>query len=292
MPTLSVIMVNKNHSYFLRESLKSISNQTYQDYEIILIDGNSTDGSQEIANSVPKLHLLVSTDRSGAEAYARGINLAKGKYMAFMTSTDYFIDAKWFEKAINELENNPAFSLVYGWHCIQNKGDLKNVGKVNFTRHRQAFFHWLTTTETFFELAFIAHSNVVRNCVSPLVDFEKSIEDLKEDLFFRLRYNFMKQGYVSKFLDLKVCFQRAHDNRVSDKARDFFTRHIHIYRDSVSEFRKNLSYKPIVKFALRDHVQKKISNLFFLPFFSVFPRYLFFKIKSKFLFQYKSIQRN
>lgn len=94
-PKVSVIVPNFNHAPFLSQRIESILNQTYQDFELILIDDCSTDNSREILSSYrehPKVtHLIFNEKNSGSpfKQWNKGIQLARGEYIWIAESDDY-----------------------------------------------------------------------------------------------------------------------------------------------------------------------------------------------------------
>lgn len=91
-PLFSIITINFNNLKGLIETCESVSNQTCHDYEHIVIDGGSTDGSSEwIQAHVPQFTYWVSEHDKGCyHAMNKGIKVAKGEYIIFMNSGDYF----------------------------------------------------------------------------------------------------------------------------------------------------------------------------------------------------------
>ncbi len=92
-PTLSIITVNFNNNRGLKQTLESIKVQTYKDYEHIIIDADSTDGSKEtIANySKETSHLtywVSEKDKGIYDGMNKGIRQAKGEYLYFLNSGD------------------------------------------------------------------------------------------------------------------------------------------------------------------------------------------------------------
>ncbi len=91
-PLVSIIIPNFNHSRFLRERLESVFNQTFEDFEVILLDDASTDSSVEILEEYAKdprvSHLVVNKENSGSpfRQWQRGIELSQGKYCLLYTS--------------------------------------------------------------------------------------------------------------------------------------------------------------------------------------------------------------
>lgn len=93
-PLVSIIIPNFNHSRFLRERLESVFNQTFEDFEVILLDDASTDSSVEILEEYAKdprvSHLVVNKENSGSpfRQWQRGIELSQGKYIWIAESDD------------------------------------------------------------------------------------------------------------------------------------------------------------------------------------------------------------
>jgi glycosyltransferase involved in cell wall biosynthesis len=94
MPKLSIITINYNNCEGLQKTIQSVFGQTFKNYEYIIIDGGSTDGSTEIIkNLTDDLAYWVSEPDKGIyNAMNKGIVQAKGEYLQFLNSGDFFID--------------------------------------------------------------------------------------------------------------------------------------------------------------------------------------------------------
>lgn len=93
-PTLSIITVNFNNNPGLQETIRSVQSQSYTDYEHIIIDANSVDGSKETiirySAESPYLSYWVSEPDKGIyDGMNKGIEHAKGKYIYFLNSGDF-----------------------------------------------------------------------------------------------------------------------------------------------------------------------------------------------------------
>lgn len=102
MPKISIITVNLNNSEGLRRTLDSIEAQSFQDFQFIVVDGDSTDQSKQlIANRDAIIDLQISESDTGVyNAMNKGIALATGDYLLFLNSGDHFIDANSLQDAI------------------------------------------------------------------------------------------------------------------------------------------------------------------------------------------------
>lgn len=118
-PLVSVIMPVYNAGDFLMEAIESILNQTYHNFELIIIDDCSTDNSLSIINSYkskyPEKIKVVKTKKNlncgGDRCANKGLKYAKGKYVARMDADD-IAHPKRLEKQVAFLEKNPSIFLV------------------------------------------------------------------------------------------------------------------------------------------------------------------------------------
>jgi len=110
---LSIITINYNNADGLKKTIESVINQTSHDFEYIVIDGGSTDGSVEVIKQYSgKLAYWVSEKDAGLyNAMNKGILKAKGEYCQFLNSGDWLTDNKVVAKM---LEAMPDCSIFYG----------------------------------------------------------------------------------------------------------------------------------------------------------------------------------
>ncbi|MBI9042253.1 MAG: glycosyltransferase [Lutibacter sp.] len=94
MPLISIITINFNNLEGLKKTMQSVFEQTYKNFEYIVIDGGSTDGSAAyIENHKDTIDYWVSeTDTGIYNAMNKGIKVAKGEYLLFLNSGDHLIN--------------------------------------------------------------------------------------------------------------------------------------------------------------------------------------------------------
>ncbi len=126
MPKVSIILPNYNHAEYLPKRLESIQNQTFKDWELILLDDCSTDGSHEIlrqfADGRPEIQTVFNKKNSGSPFYQwnRGAAMANGDYLWFAESDD-FCDDKLLEKLVPILDKYSAVSIAYAQTYLVNE---------------------------------------------------------------------------------------------------------------------------------------------------------------------------
>lgn len=109
MPRISVIMPVYNAEKYLREAIDSILVQSYTDFELIVINDCSTDGTEKIVLSYqdPRIVYVKNEKNLGvAETLNRGLHVARGEYIARMDADDRSVSHR-FEKQVDYLDKNP-----------------------------------------------------------------------------------------------------------------------------------------------------------------------------------------
>lgn len=115
-PKISVIMPTYNRCEFLKESLKSILEQTYKDFELIIVDDCSTDGTKEYIEKTCKKDLRIKYIRNQTHQHYNyglrlGCKIAKGEYIARMDDDDISLSTR-FAKQVKFLDENPDITVV------------------------------------------------------------------------------------------------------------------------------------------------------------------------------------
>jgi glycosyltransferase involved in cell wall biosynthesis len=108
-PLVSVIIPTRNRAALLARSIASVLAQTWRDFELIVVNDASTDGTRELLASIadPRLRVLHRDNNKGAAAARNaGIALARGKYLGFQDDDDYWLAQK-LEKQVAALEAAP-----------------------------------------------------------------------------------------------------------------------------------------------------------------------------------------
>jgi glycosyltransferase involved in cell wall biosynthesis len=127
-PAISVIIPTYNRSHLIGKSIQSVLNQTYSNFELIVVDDGSTDGTGEVVKAIndKRLKYILCNKNIGAAAARNvGIRLAKGDFIAFQDDDDEWLPKK-LEKQIEIIEkSSPEVGVVYTALC-RKKGN-KNI---------------------------------------------------------------------------------------------------------------------------------------------------------------------
>lgn len=113
-PLISVIMSTYNEEKYIETSLKSLLNQTFQDFEIIIVDDASTDNTRQLIQGLgdERIHLICNEENQGlTKNLNRALKYTKGKYIARMDGDDIALRER-FEKQYQYMEKHPQTMLV------------------------------------------------------------------------------------------------------------------------------------------------------------------------------------
>lgn len=127
---VSVVIPNYNHSAYLQQRIDSVLDQTYQDFELILLDDCSTDNSANIIKQY-KSHskvsqIVINETNSGStfKQWEKGVSLVKGEYI-WIAESDDFADERFLENAMQRLKTDESVGLYFSnYHSIDAKSNI------------------------------------------------------------------------------------------------------------------------------------------------------------------------
>jgi glycosyltransferase involved in cell wall biosynthesis len=116
MPLISVIVPARNAEATIRDTIASVLRQTFEDFELIVIDDGSTDGTRAVIDRIADDRLrYVSFENAGlAAARNRGIERSNGAFISFIDADDLWTPDK-LESQVQVLRSRPAAGLAYSW---------------------------------------------------------------------------------------------------------------------------------------------------------------------------------
>lgn len=122
---VSVIIPTYNRSELLKKAIKSLENQSHQNFEIIIIDDFSTDDTAEVVNEMKDdriIYLKHESNKGGSEARNTGIQRATGSFIGFLDSDDQWLPDK-LEKQLKQFERQPDVGVVYTGVQVVNENN-------------------------------------------------------------------------------------------------------------------------------------------------------------------------
>lgn len=134
-PLVTVITITFNCIKYGRketliQSIESVQNQDYENFEHIIIDGASSDGTLELLQSYPHLKVFSEPDNGVYDAFNKGVKRANGKYIVFVNSDDYFSTNKAISLSVDALEKNNADYSYATTYLLDEKNSKRSTMRV------------------------------------------------------------------------------------------------------------------------------------------------------------------
>lgn len=110
---ISVVTPSFNQGHFIEDTIKSVLEQNYSDFEHIVMDAGSTDNTVDILSRYPHLIWKSEPDRGQSHAINKGFEIVTGDIVAWLNSDDYY-DKNVFNTVSEYFEQHPDVNIVYG----------------------------------------------------------------------------------------------------------------------------------------------------------------------------------
>jgi glycosyltransferase involved in cell wall biosynthesis len=159
-PEITVLTIVCNGERYIREAVNSILNQTYENFEYILVNNNSTDNTpgilEDYAQKDKRIKIIKETRQGVLYARNAGLQIAKGDWVAILDADDIALPQR-LECQLNFIEQNPSAVLV-GSGCIMIDEDGKYIKEYRYPADHTSLVRYLEERGVFF-----AHSSAFYN---------------------------------------------------------------------------------------------------------------------------------
>ncbi|WP_293789530.1 glycosyltransferase [uncultured Pedobacter sp.] len=223
----SIIIPTLNSQLTLRDCLKSVFDQSFKDFEVIIVDGNSSDQTISIINSYRNKKIIIHKAKSTGiyNAMNEGIAIANGKWLYFLGSDDKLCNNNVLQIIYN-VTSETNIKMVYG-NVIgsASKKTIKSPNKLSLIRtgfHHQAFFYKG-------ELFSKKHGY-------------RSIFKVSADYYFTLT-ELLKRKTSYIYVDAMICEYGEKGFSATNVDYFFFSKHYSIIKDATKEF-PNVDFNP------------------------------------------------
>lgn len=225
-PAVSVVVPNFNYARYLPQRIESVLNQTFTDFEVILLDDASTDNSVEVMrryaetdNRISRIEVNATNSGSPFLQWERGVKLARGLYI-WIAEADDFADPEFLASCMKAFETDNTITMAMTMsHLVDSEGnpsdhkpfeDFEPDGNTRFFDGRDFIRRYMT---------------IVNGCYNAsMVLFRKDCStDIKDRTFTGMRYcgdwmlwlQMMLQGKVAR-IDRRLNSFRLHGRSVTD----------------------------------------------------------------------------
>ena len=206
IPEISVVMPSYNCELYIAEAIESVLNQTFKNFELIVVDNYSSDGTLETIKRFTdgRIHIeQCSNDGVIAKSRNIGIKIARGRYIAFLDADDF-----WHSKKLEECFRlfQTQIDLVYhAEHWINQNGGCK---KVNYRSGKRCAYLQLLKLGNVLSTSSVVVRKSALDYVGGFCEKENYVTAEDYDLWMRLALN----GYIFSYMTQPLGTYRIHSN--------------------------------------------------------------------------------
>jgi glycosyltransferase involved in cell wall biosynthesis len=214
-PLISVVLPVYNAEKYIGEAIRSILDQTYKNFELIVINDGSKDRSEEEIKKIqdPRIRYYSQSNAGMAATLNKGLSLAKGELIARQDADDISLPER-FQRQVDFLQKHPDYALVGTWALI-----IDESGKPTGKKHKHPIQHEELKFDLLFDNMFVHSSVMFRKSVLDTCGvYDEKLHALVQDFeyWFRISRNY-KIANLPEYLQL----YRQISSGISSSTTDF-----------------------------------------------------------------------
>ena len=233
-PSVSVILPTYNRAHLVGRAIRSVLDQTWQDFEIIVVDDASIDNTEQVVKSFSDpciCYICHEKNRGAAAARNTGIGAARGKYLAFQDSDDEWSPEK-LEKQLAILDASTSrVGVVYSTYCLSERADKKNIPDSNM-RSKEGNIHGELLKGNFIGTPTAIAKRV---CFEKMGPFDPALPAL-EDWELWIRFS---KSYEFRFIDEPLVYSHRTRGSISTDRSALIRAHMLILEKHSQDFRRD-----------------------------------------------------
>ena len=238
-PKITVYITNHNYGEYVDQAIESVLDQTFQDFELIIIDDGSTDNSRKILKKYEKMintKIIYQGNRGLSISNNIALQQAKGEYIIRLDADDYF-DKNALKILINEFDDEN-IGMVFGdWYITDQKGNVLGIEKRHdFDKDVSLYDQPAHGACTMFRTKFLKEIGGYDETISRQDGYE---------LWFR----FIEE-YEIRNINIPVFYYRKHGSSLTDKSEELLNTRSQIFK-KIAERRNKPLTKAIAIFPVR-----------------------------------------
>lgn len=210
VPRVSIISPAVNTEGFLKEVVESISNQSYSNYEHIIVNSETNEEIHKIIQEFPHVRWISEKNMEYLQAFKKGILMARGEYIFHCRIGNRYLNHDWFNTCVEVLENNPDISLVWGLsQYLPEDGAPGRIAEAHFLDNpppqgKNFIYYWLKRRILFPEGNFCVRKRVLEECFP----FHNSKVSTERGDWLAFNHKFNTLGYLPHFVPIVANYCR------------------------------------------------------------------------------------
>ena len=262
---VSIILPTYNRAHLIKRAVNSVLNQSYKDFEMIIVDDNSTDNTIEIINSINDERINVirhDTNKGPSAARNNGIRISRGEFIAFLDSDDEWL-AKNLEKQVSVFKNADSIvGMVYVGMLNINGEQKKYIPPPHVTRREGNLYSDLLTDPT---IVYPSTTTIRKRCLLEVGMFDEHFRAGEDwDLWIRLakHYHFK---YIDELLVINYAVSDSITHKENYRLSQSYKMILEKHYEEIAEDKKTLaSYYIVMGHALSSENELKKGRQYFI----------------------------
>ena len=193
-PKISIVTPSYNQGQFIEQAITSVLEQNYPNFEHIILDNCSSDGTIAILKKYPHLIWRSQPDRGQSDALNQGFNMATGDIVGWLNADDQYLPG-CFDRVVESFACHPETDIAYGdYYWINQEGKIIQSRKeLDFDLFILKYLHvlYIPSTSTFFKQKIFQEENFLDTSLEYSMDYE---------FFLRLAYRQYKFVHIDAYL--------------------------------------------------------------------------------------------
>ena len=214
-PLISIVTPSLNQGAYIEENIKSVLNQEYPNFEHIIIDGGSTDGTVDVLRKYSHLIWVSERDKGQSEALNKGFKEARGEIIGWLNSDDCYAPDAFFT-VVKELNRSQGRYIVFGdCDVINERGNRIGYCRGRLPNPDNLIKYWNRDY------------TIPQPSVFFLGDVLQSIGYLDEGLHYAMDYDYwlrVSKHYQFHYVNKPIAIMRVHDRAKSGPGEEVFER--------------------------------------------------------------------
>ncbi|MEO2002533.1 MAG: glycosyltransferase [Candidatus Poribacteria bacterium] len=249
-PRVSIIVPTLNCAPYIEETIASVLEQSLADWELLVFDACSTDGTPDAISRPghPNIRVYVERDEGVAHAWDKGVHRASGDYVMLLCGGDGYRIPTWLQMCVDVMDIDSEVSLVWGVPSYSQEADHRDVlvvspwdiylGDSSVLQARQKtqwFWHWLRTASGFPDGNMCVRRGILLQCM-PSYRLGTHVGDRLREFYF----NFNSRGFLPYGLGAVATFASMPEDRLSTVREPEIRLGMHDYLRWVRRYREQL----------------------------------------------------
>lgn len=244
VPKVSVISSSANRGELIKETIENISNQSYSNYEHIIVSNEADDKIRDLEQQFPHARWIPEKNIEYLQAFKNGISRARGEYIFYCHIGNGYLNQDWFNTCVEVLENNPDVSLVWGLsQYLLEDGALGRIANAHFfedspSQRKEFIYYWLKKKILFSEGNFCVRKKVLEQCFS----FHSSNANDEREAWIAFNYRFNTLGYLPYFVPVvaNYCRTQLGNEGQSQSAYSSVQNWMKAYYEDIEQYKRKL----------------------------------------------------